>query len=99
MHLKFSVYNVTEDQKASRESKLGATHQEERLNDERPDSGEDSDDDGDHTDPVEEIMEEDFQKFTGRKKRLWELRQKMVSLFSSRSHNFNNYLIYDGLKV
>ncbi|KAF4367450.1 hypothetical protein F8388_025868 [Cannabis sativa] len=66
-----------EGQKASGESNLGATHQEDCLNDKRPDSGEDSDDDGEHADPVEEVMEEDFQKFTGRKKRLWELRQKM----------------------
>ncbi|PON55552.1 mRNA splicing factor SYF [Parasponia andersonii] len=62
--------------RASDESNLGASHQVEHLDDERPDFGEDSDDD-DHPDPVEENMEEDFRKFTGRKKKLWELRQKM----------------------
>lgn len=38
---------------------------------------------------------EDFKKFTGRKKKLWELRQKMVSI-SGTSKNYRNI---DGLKV
>lgn len=48
----------------------------------RPDFEEHSE--SDEEPPVEEeIMEEDFQKFTGRKKKLWELRQKMVSFYGT----------------
>lgn len=68
---------ISEGVKASRDSNLGA-HQDEVVDDERPDSGDHSDNDDEH--PVEEIQENlegDFEKFTGRKRKLWELRQKM----------------------
>ncbi|KAF3434723.1 hypothetical protein FNV43_RR21808 [Rhamnella rubrinervis] len=57
-------------------SKLGIPDRTEDLDDERPDVGEHTDSDNDH--PVEEDVEGgDVTKFTGRKKKLWELRQKM----------------------
>lgn len=68
---------ISEGVKSSRDSNLGA-HQDEVVDDERPDYGDHSDNDDEH--PVEEIQENlegDFEKFTGRKRKLWELRQKM----------------------
>lgn len=68
---------ISEGVKASRDSNLGV-YQDEVVDDERPDSGDHSDNDDEH--PVEEIQENlegDFEKFTGRKRKLWELRQKM----------------------
>lgn len=58
--------------------KLGVPDRTEDLDDERPDIEEHADSDNDH--PVEGDVEGgDVTKFTGRKKKLWELRQKMVS--------------------
>lgn len=48
------------------------------LHDERPDSEEDSD--GDNKTHVEENIEGDITKLTGRQKKLFELRLKMVSV-------------------
>lgn len=67
--------NQSEGVKASGDSNSGTLHQEEDVSEERPDFGEQSDDNDDH--PAEENVEGDFQMFTGRKKKLWELRQKM----------------------
>lgn len=83
LDLTFLPYSATisEGVKASQDFNLGA-HQDEVVDDERPDSGYHSDNDDEH--PVEEIQENlegDFEKFTGRKRKLWELRQKMVRFF------------------
>lgn len=70
---------TSESVQVSGKSKLEAAQQEEDL-DKRPGTDEHADD-GDEP-PVEEeeeeIMEGDFTKFTGRKKKLWEIRMKMV---------------------
>lgn len=60
----------------SGKSNSEAAEQEEYVHNEKPDSEEHADDGDDHP---EENMEGDFTKFTGRKKKLWELRMKMVS--------------------
>lgn len=59
------------------QSNLAAADQDKDL-DGRPDFEEHTDNDYDY--PVEEGAEGDVTKFTGRKKKLWELRQKMVNL-------------------
>ncbi|KAL5561216.1 hypothetical protein UlMin_030963 [Ulmus minor] len=59
-------------------SNIAAPHEEKEVDDERPDFQGHSDDGDDH--PVEEENMDgigDFQKLTGRKKKLWELRQKI----------------------
>ncbi|BFG42336.1 hypothetical protein CerSpe_286090 [Prunus speciosa] len=69
--------NQSEDVQAnggSGKSNSEAAEQEEYVHNEKPDSEEHADDGDDHP---EENMEGDFTKFTGRKKKLWELRMKM----------------------
>jgi uncharacterized membrane protein YcjF (UPF0283 family) len=58
------------------QSNSGALEQYEDLHDDRQDSEDHAD--GDKDNPVEENVEVDVTKLTGRKKKLWELRNKMV---------------------
>jgi pre-mRNA-splicing factor SYF2 len=61
----------------SGQSNSGAPEQDEDLHDDRQDFEDHADGDKDY--PVEENIE-DVTKLTGRKKKLWELRNKMVRL-------------------
>lgn len=72
----------------SGKSKVEAAQQVEDLD--RPSETDEHAGDGDEF-PVEEEenMEGDFTKFTGRKKRLWELRMKMVWLYNIMAHRLN----------
>ncbi|GMY05425.1 pre-mRNA-splicing factor syf2 [Fagus crenata] len=58
------------------QSNSGALEQYEDLHDDRQDSEDHAD--GDKDNPVEENLEVDVTKLTGRKKKLWELRNKMI---------------------
>ena len=70
-------FHALEIAKLSGESDSRATHKEENVVAEIPDVEEEHSESDEE--PVEEqITEEDFQKLTGRKKKLWELKQKMV---------------------
>ena len=59
-----------------------ASYQEQDVQHGAPEPEENSDDDNDH--PVEENIEGDITKLTGRQKKLFELRLKMVSLLKDR---------------
>lgn len=71
----------------SGQSNSGAPEQDEDLHDDRQDFEDHADSDKDY--PVEENVE-DVTKLTGRKKKLWELRNKMVRL----SLTFINKLMF-----
>lgn len=77
-------YPISEAAEASGglgQSNLAAADQDKDLDDGRREVEEHTDNDYEY--PVEGDGEGDVTKFTGRKKKLWELRQKMVNFFGT----------------
>lgn len=70
----------------SGQSGSGALELDEDLHDNRLDF--EGHADGGKEYPVEENLEGDITKLTGRKKKLWELRNKMVSLSLATAHSY-----------
>lgn len=79
------VSEVVKASGRSVQSGSGAPELDEDLHDDRQDFEDHAD--GGKENPVEENLEGDVTKLTGRKKKLWELRNKMVSLSLATVHS------------
>lgn len=80
LHLTFYTFSeIAQASGGGNQSNLSAPDGAEDLQDERPNLQENSDSEDDH--PAEENLQEDITKLTGRQKKLFELRLKMVGFW------------------